>query len=250
MSVSGSGLGYVTGGRTIVRDLEIEAGPGEVVALVGPNGAGKTTALSLLAGDLDPTSGSVTMGGQPIMGMALADLSLMRAVLPAQANADIPFTVREVVELGRRPHGDQSAGGGEVIDRCLAATDVQELGPRVFRELSTGEQARVTLARILAQETPVLLLDEPTGSLDVKHAALVMRTLRDTARGGAAIVAVLHDLNLAAQHADKVVVLDRGEIAASGPPDQVLTADLLTRVYEHPVQVIPHPFGGSVLIVP
>ena len=249
MTVVAEGISYRIAQRTLVGPFDLEVGEGELVGLVGPNGAGKTTALGLLAGDLPLSTGTVRIGDMPITELTFADLALLRAVLPPLTPTDVPFTVREVVEFGRRPHGDVRRGGADVVERCLTATDTAELQDRSYRDLSTGEQARVTLARILAQTTPVLLLDEPTASLDVRHTALVIRTLRATAAAGAAVVAVLHDLNLASQYADRVVVLEAGTVAAVGTPSEALNEELLSRVYEHPVRVIPHPFAGSVLIV-
>ncbi len=245
-----SGAGFEIGDRTLLAGLDLAVGAGELVAIVGPNGAGKTTALGLLAGDLHPSAGSVSITGRPVGAMPLAERALLRAVLPARTEPDVPFTVREVVELGRRPHGDAGTGGTVAVEKAMQRTDVDTLAGRAFRELSTGEQARVTLARVLAQAAPVVLLDEPTSSLDIRHGALVMATLRVTGDEGAAVVAVLHDLNLAAAHADRVVVLAEGRVAADGAPGDVLSSRLLSDVYGHPVRVIPHPLhSDSVLIV-
>lgn len=244
-----SSISYGVDGVMLLSDLDLAVGAGQVVAVAGPNGAGKTTALELLSGELSPSSGTVTIGGRDLAATALAERALLRSVLPARPEPDVPFAVREVVQLGRRPHGDLRDGGLAIVDQALRRTDTTPLADRTFRDLSTGEQARVALARVLAQSAPVVLLDEPTASLDMRHASLIMTTVREVAAEGAAVIAVLHDLNLAAVHADHVVLLHEGVVAAAGAPLEVLTGSLLSDVYDHAVTVIPHPTGRGPLLV-
>ncbi len=224
---------------------------GEVLALVGPNGAGKSTLLSALAADLPPAAGSVRIHGRPASDWSAPELALRRAVLPQAASLSFPFTVEEVVRMGRapwaaaRPEEDEAA-----VAEAMAATEVTGFAARPFSALSGGERARVALARVLAQRAPLLLLDEPTAALDLRHQELVLRLCRARARAGDAVVVVLHDLGLAAAHAHRVAVLRGGRIAADGRPGEVFTGELLSEVYDQPVEVFPHPRTGAVLVLP
>lgn len=241
------GASYAVRGVELVSAIDLGAGSGELVAVVGPNGAGKTTLLRLLAGDLEPTTGSVTVAGTAAsVGEGLARV---RAVLPQHHALQFAFRALEVVMLGRYPHDSEPEEDRDVVTRAMETTDTLPLAERVFPTLSGGEQTRVAFARVLAQETPVVLLDEPTSSLDLRHQELVMQALRGIADGGGTVVTVLHDLNLASRYADRVVLMDRGRIAADGPPGTVLTEALLERVYATAVRVVPHPDLGTPVIL-
>ncbi len=167
--------------------------------------------------------------------------------------SDVPFTSREVVAMGRHPHrrdpSNSSGADAAAIAEAMASTDTSHLAERVFATLSGGEQARVSLARIFAQATPVLILDEPTSGLDVAHEERVMGELTRRARRGAAILAVLHDLNVAARYATRIVAMMEGTITADGPPRTVLTEPLLTRLYGYPMHVVDHPFRDCPLVL-
>ncbi|WP_217128601.1 heme ABC transporter ATP-binding protein [Streptomyces sp. AC558_RSS880] len=259
------GLSVRLGARVVLAGVDLTVRAGEVLALVGPNGAGKSTLLSALAADLPPTTGTVRIHGRPASGWSAPELALRRAVLPQSASLSFPFTVEEVVRMGRAPwaaaaarpgkdeHGDGDKGGDEdeaAVAGAMAATEVTGFAARPFSALSGGERARVALARVLAQRTPLLLLDEPTAALDLRHQELVLRLCRARARAGDAVVVVLHDLGLAAAHAHRVAVLRAGRVAADGPPEDVFTQRLLSEVYEQPVEVFPHPRTGAVLVLP
>jgi iron complex transport system ATP-binding protein len=248
MMIVASGLTYRAGGRAIVSNVDIEVPGGQLLALVGPNGAGKSTMLGLLAGDLTPNAGSVTMCGRPVRGARPRDLARLRAVMPQQSSIQFPFTAAEVVALGAYA-GSASDPRAEVED-ALQRVDAAHLATRRYTTLSGGEQARVTLARVLAQRTPLLLLDEPTAHLDLRHQSLLLRVARSLADEGHTVVAVLHDLNLAAQWADRVAVLAGGELVACGSPTNTLTASTLSTVYSHPITVIEHPLHGGPLALP
>lgn len=228
--------------------MSLSAAGGEIVALVGPNGAGKSTLLRVLAGDSPPTVGRVLIDGRPIGTYRPRDLARRRAVLPQQTVLPFAFTVREVVEMGRFARRDEE--DPEAIGRALAATEASHLADQVFSTLSLGEQARVSLARVLAQEAPILLLDEPTAALDLRHQGIIMDLARRMAHAGGISVVVLHDLNLAATWADRIVLIADGSVVADGPPIEVLTGDLLSRVYACPVSVVSHPVHGGPLILP
>ena len=239
-------------GREILTGVDLTVRAGELVALVGPNGAGKSTLLAVLTGDLVPVSGVVTIDGRPIDAWSSAELALRRAVLPQHAQMSFPFTVVDVVRMGRAPWSrtPQADHDDAVIAGSLAEADVAHLAGRTFPSLSGGERARVALARVLAQSTQLLLLDEPTAALDLHHQELVLRVVRDRVDGGAGAVVVLHDLGLAAAHADRVVILAQGCVVADGAPDVVLAPALLSLVYGHDIEVLDHPHGGPPLVVP
>ncbi|MBO0514724.1 ATP-binding cassette domain-containing protein, partial [Streptomyces beijiangensis] len=175
-----------------------------------------------------------------------------RAVLPQDTALSFPFPVEDVVRMGRAPWAgtEREAEDDAAVAAAMAATEVCEFAARPFSTLSGGERARVALARVLAQRAPLLLLDEPTAALDLRHQELVMRICRDRAAAGDAVVVVLHDLGLAAAYANRVAILESGRIAAAGAPGEVFGEELLSRVYRQPVEVLPHPESRVPLIIP
>ncbi|MFF7605465.1 heme ABC transporter ATP-binding protein [Streptomyces parvulus] len=240
------------GGRPVLDGVGVRVRAGEVLALVGPNGAGKSTLLGVLAADVPPAEGVVRVHGRPAGEWSAPELALRRAVLPQSASLSFPFPVAEVVRMGRAPWagGEREAEDDAAVAEAMARTEVAGFAGRPFSALSGGERARVALARVLAQRAPLLLLDEPTAALDLRHQELVLRLCRERARAGDAVVVVLHDLALAAAYADRVAVLRAGRIAAEGPPAEVFAEDLLSEVYDQPVEVLPHPRTGALLVVP
>ncbi|GAB7107983.1 heme ABC transporter ATP-binding protein [Streptomyces phaeofaciens JCM 4814] len=244
------GLHVRLGSRDVLCGVDVDVRAGEVLALVGPNGAGKSTLLGALAADLPAARGTVRIHGRPAGEWSAPELALRRAVLPQAAALSFPFTVAEVVRMGRAPHDSSPAEDDLTIAEAMAATEVSAFAGRPFSALSGGERARVALARVLAQRAPLLLLDEPTAALDLKHQELVLRVCRERAREGDAVVVVLHDLGLAAAYAHRVAVLHAGRVAADGPPGEVFTERLLSEVYEQPVEVVPHPRTGALLVTP
>jgi len=249
-ALRGSGLVYEVRGRRLVDGVDIELCAGEVLGVVGPNGAGKSTLCRLLAGDLRPTAGAVELGGTPLAELSRTELARGRAVMPQSTTIGFGFTVEQIVEMGRHPLGGGAADSRAAVRAALARVEAEHLAGRRFRTLSGGEQALVTLARVLAQETPVLLLDEPTAALDLHHQERAMRIAREVADDGGAVLVVAHDLNLAAAYADRLCILDRGVVAASGEPWPTLTADVLERVFGQPMLVVESPANGSPLVVP
>lgn len=237
-------------GTTILGGVDLTVLPGEVVVLVGPNGAGKSTLLGALTGDLEPTSGSVELDGAPVASYRARDLARRRAVLLQQQRLAFGFRAREVVEMGRAPwhRAPEADDDLRMIAEAEARADVSHLAERLFPTLSGGEQARVSFARVLAQGTRLLLLDEPTAALDLQHQEALLRVAVQEAREGSAVVVVLHDLSLAAAYGDRVCVLAHGAVRATGTPREVLTPALLSEVYQHPVDVVEH--GGHLLVVP
>ena len=224
----------VTIGRArLVAGVSLAVAAGEVVALVGPNGAGKSTLLAVLAGDRPPTAGSVELAGRPVLGQSGRDLARRRAVLPQRAGLSAGFTALEVVMLGQ--DAGPPAERVRAARRRLAAVELAGLADRAYPTLSGGEQQRVQLARVLEQLGDAggraLFLDEPTAALDPRHQHLVLGLARRAAAAGHAVVVVLHDLNLAALHADRVAVLARGQLAALGAPREALDPELLRDVF-------------------
>jgi iron complex transport system ATP-binding protein len=238
------------GAREVLAGVDITVRAGEVLALVGPNGAGKSTLLGALAADLTATRGTVRLFGRPAAEWTAPELALRRAVLPQATTISFPFPVEEVVRMGRAPHAASPAEDEKVVAGAMAATEVTAFAARPFSALSGGERARVALARVLAQRAPLLLLDEPTAALDLKHQELVLRLCRERAQAGDAVVVVLHDLGLAAAYAHRIAILCAGRVAADGPPGEVLSEPLLSRVYDQPVEVLPHPRTGALLVIP
>jgi iron complex transport system ATP-binding protein len=236
--------------RTILEDMSLDVERGEILALVGPNGAGKSTLLSVLSGDRTPDSGTVTIDGRDVGAIRHSELARLRAVLTQENSVSFPFRVSEVVAMGRSPWARlvESRDDVAVVNAALAATDVAHLGDRRYTTLSGGEKARVSLARVLAQHTPVVFLDEPTAALDLRHQEDVMQVAKAMAAEDRAVVMVLHDLSLAGAYSDRLALIAHGKIDAIGTPREVLTTERVERVYGLPVDL--HDVGGRPVVVP
>jgi len=228
------------GQRSLLSAVSFRMAPGEVLGVVGPNGAGKTTLLRVLTGELAPRPGSVSLGGQELARLSVATLARQRAYLPQQAALDFGFSVLEVVLLGRTPHRSRESQrvSLEIATRAMELADVTPLAARPYLELSGGEQQRVQLARVLTQiwdgaagQSRLLLLDEPTASLDLRHQHSTLSSVRRFAASGVTVVVVLHDLALAAQYADRLLLLEAGRIVGFGKTRDVLTLDNVSRTF-------------------
>lgn len=221
------------GAQPVLEVDRLAIGGPALVAVTGPNGAGKSTLLGALAG-LREHTGTARYGERPVGTWPRRDFARHVAVVPQAVRLDFPFRAEEVVLMGRTPYAAglfESPEDRAAVDRALAITDSAAFRDRDFRSLSGGERQRVVLASALAQAPHALLLDEPTTYLDLEHQVAIYRLLRDLARQGLLVIAATHDLNLAMTYADRVIVLDRGRVAADGGPVEVLTADLLARVF-------------------
>ncbi len=247
------------GAKKILRNVSLQLKVGETVALLGANGAGKSTLLKTLCGDIKPNVGEIYLENRGLSEWNHYELARKRAVLSQHSTLDFPFTVTEVALLGRNPHvrGRESERDLKIVGEALQMVEAGHLANQSFPTLSGGERQRVHLARILAQiwEQPkddsarYLLLDEPTASLDLAHQHLTLQTARKFARENTAVVCVLHDLNLAAQYADRILVLRDGEIFAAGSPREVLTTDTIRAVFDVEAIVTEHPYLDAPLVV-
>ena len=249
-------LSYHAGRRPLLRDVSVQARPGELLAVVGANGAGKSTLLRLLSGDLAPSAGQVRFEGQPLTAIPAAALARRRAVLTQQQPLALAFRVRELVLMGRYPYfrGQPTAHDHRVVEQALQLVGLTALAERSYPTLSGGEQQRAQLARVLSQvweaERGFLLLDEPLTGLDLHHQHHTLEVARALVRRGFGVVAVLHDLNLAAQYADHMLLLHQGQVVAAGPPAAVLTPPNLRLAFDVDVALLPHPTLGTPLVVP
>lgn len=235
-------LDYRIGETPILTDVSLHVRPGEVLAILGPNGAGKSTLLQCLTGAIPPSAGTVLLDDTPLSAFALPELARRRAVLSQQTPISFPFTVMEIVLMGRNPYvvHAESADDARIAERALGMTDALHLKDRIFPSLSGGEQQRVQLARVLAQlwaeeETPYaryLFLDEPTAALDLKHQHMILQRARTLARQDIGVVCILHDINLAALWADRIVFLKAGKVICTGTPASVITPETIEAVYE------------------
>lgn len=246
-------VSWSTGGRLILDGVDCTAPAGAVTGLLGPNGSGKSTLLRVLAGVQPPSEGhaeapSVLFGGADLLGLPRRRRARTLALVEQEASTDLPLSVRDAVLLGRIPHRSLLAGDSdadrEVADRALAALGLTAFADREVTTLSGGERQRVHMARALAQEPALILLDEPTNHLDIAAQLDALRTLRTLADEGVTVLAALHDLNLAAQHCDHVVLLSRGRVVAAGPVADVLVPDVVDPVYEVRTEVLRHPRTG------
>jgi iron complex transport system ATP-binding protein len=239
------------GQRVALDAVSLSVARGEVLALVGPNGAGKSTLISAVSGDLKLAGGEIDISAKPVGSMSLAALARQRAVYAVGRTAPPGFTAQEVVEMGRNPVPYTSADEErEIVTRMMQATDTVGIAHRDFATLSEGERSRVGLARVFAQQTPVLLLDEPTASLDVRHQHQVMDHVRAVAAEGASVIAAVHDLNLACMYADRIAMIREGRIVAEGTPNEVMTSELLEAVFECPMAILPHPYRPIPIVLP
>lgn len=247
-------------GRNVLSHVSLSVSPGEFVALVGPNGAGKSTLLHCLAGALRPDRGQCLLGDTDVHKIRAGELARLRAVLPQDVAIDFPLAVTEVIALGRAPwrrHADPRQNRA-AIRKAAAMTGVHTLLHRDYRSLSGGERQRVQLTRVLAQIWDVqadkqpryLLLDEPTASLDIGHQQRLMDIVQAAAGHGISVLAVLHDLNLAAAFADRVYLLDKGCIAACGTPASVFQRERINRIYNANVDVMTTHHGDKTLVLP
>ncbi len=247
------------GSRRILHDVSLTLTPGECVAIVGPNGAGKSSLLKVFSGDLRPASGDITLNKMPLPAWNRRELARQRAVLPQQSDLIFPFPVRDVVLMGRAPYhgGIETEEDFWIADEAMEATDVAHFQDRPYDQLSGGEKQRVQLARVLAQVWPrssehggFLLLDEPTASLDLSHQHAFLSTVQRFSRSGLGVLVVLHDLNLALQYADRVMVMYHGHSVACDVPSRALIPELVREVFNVDVRILCDPAFAHPVLIP
>jgi iron complex transport system ATP-binding protein len=235
-----------------LNGVDLAMHPGELVAVVGPNGSGKTTLLRAVLGLVPLTAGQVSVAGRPLGEWARADLAQTAALVPQREDTPFSWTVDEMVGFGRYARlgalSSFSRDHREAIDRALARCDVTGLRARRLETLSGGEWQRVRVARALAQEPRLLALDEPTASLDLGHEMALFELVRSLVAEGMAGLIITHHLSLAGRFADRLLLVDRGSVIASGPPAAVLTPELVEAVFQWPVAAIAVPVGGREIV--
>jgi iron complex transport system ATP-binding protein len=248
-------------GRRLLDDVFVQIAPGRVTAIIGPNGSGKSTLVKVLAGEIEPTGGDVLLDGRNLKTYVAAELAGRRAIVPQSTTLSFPFTVIEVIRLGASVPGFDAIAprAHRIADEALCAVDLAGFRERLYVELSGGEKQRVHIARALCQlaaasrspgASAVLLLDEPTASLDLAHQALVLDQACQQAEAGRAVAVVLHDLNLAAAWADALIVLKQGRVLARGAPADVFTDALLSEAYGCPIRTSRAPPSGTPYMLP
>ena len=243
--------------RIAVADLSVTLKAGEITAIIGPNGAGKSTLLKSLNGQVRPSSGTIVLDGQPLERLNRRSISRRIAVVAQEAELRFPVTVLEFVLGGRFAWATNSGWGWEtehdlqIAAAVLHETELSDLSGRLMNELSGGERQRALMARALATEAPILLLDEPTANLDLSHQATLLALVRNRCdRNEAAALVVTHDINLAAQFADNLILMKQGRAVHSGKPEQVLQPHILQDVFEVKVLVDAHPVTGGPRVTP
>ncbi|MFA5863576.1 MAG: heme ABC transporter ATP-binding protein [Phycisphaerae bacterium] len=242
------------GPKEVVHGVTVQVREGQFLGLIGPNGSGKSTLLRVAGGVLPFSRGSVTLNGDDIRKIPKRSLARTLAVLPQNFNVDFPFTVREIVAMGRFPYiaflGRETAHDLQIIAQAMELADVTELADRVITELSGGERQRAYIAMCLAQEPSILLLDEPTSHLDITHQISILDLIRSlNRRQGLTVMAVFHDLNLAAEYCDNLLVLNQGKMDAVGPAQDILTAPRIAKIYQTTVYIEKNHVSGKPHIV-
>ena len=256
MSLKVENASLVSGDRTRLDQVDLEVTPGQLTVVIGPNGSGKTSLLQLLSGERRPSSGHASLDGIELRYWSVSELARHRAVMPQSPALDFPFRVSEVVELGRSPFRADRARDRQLVQEAMVLFDIERLGERMYTSLSGGERQRVHLARVWPQVSQpgveharYLLLDEPTSALDLRHQRALLSLLRDSVRqADLGVLTALHDLNSAAQYADKLVLLDRGRVVVAGSPEQVLTSGIVEQIYQVPVEFLRYQPGEKLVI--
>ena len=247
-------VSFAYGTQPVFRGLTLRVEPGELTAVLGPNGTGKTTWFRLAAGSLAPARGTVRLFGHDLRTLGAAERARTVAVVPQESPLEFEFRVHEIVAMGRSPHqgllGLESAEDRRAVAEALRATGMEAFAGRPLAALSGGEKQRVVLARALAQKPRLLLLDEPTAHLDLKHRLAIYALLERLHGEGLTAVVVSHDLNLAAAHCKRLVLFRCGEVVADGPPRQVLRPDVLREVYDVELEVRQDGSRGHPFVVP
>jgi iron complex transport system ATP-binding protein len=254
MKIKIEGLEFSYNQKSVLQDINIEVNEGEIMVLVGPNGSGKTTLLKNIGGVLKPAKGAVYLDMQRLSMLSPKEIATHIAAVDQEHEVGFDFTVLELVEMGRTPHLGRLERLGErdieAIRRAMSITDTATFSTRPLNELSGGEKQRVFLAIALAQEPQVLLLDEPTANLDVKYQIEIMDTIKTLACDGLTVIAAIHDLNIAANYADRIALINDGQLIATGNPQDVLTEENIAKVFHVRAVVKRDLITNSFYIIP
>lgn len=239
--------------RPVIRGVSLRLAPGRFYGLIGPNGCGKSTLIDLMVGHLRPDAGTIRFAGSELAAYSRKALARQLALVPQNFYINFPFTVQEVVMMGRYPHmarfARPSAADAQIVAAVMATTGITDFAGRSIARLSGGERQRVVAARALAQDTPVLIMDEPTSNLDINHSLALLALVKDSvAKQGKTAVAVLQDLNLAALFSDELVLMKAGRIMAVGPVAEVLTSANIRAVFEVDARVAPNDYAGALQV--
>jgi iron complex transport system ATP-binding protein len=255
--LTASNIGFSINGVKLLDDVSLNLTSGSVTAIMGPNGAGKTSLLKAITNEVDINTGSVVFNGKPLEHWSARQRAAMMAVLAQGSQLNFPFTVEEVVTLGRTPHSTGVQRDKEIVAQALALVDCEYLRNRIFTRLSGGEKQRVQFARVLAQiwepseDGPQLLvLDEPTASFDLAHQQMMLETIATLTNRNIAVLIVLHDLNLAISCADQIVMIGCGQVQAVGSPEQVVNPETILQVFGVNIDIVPHPKTGAPVVIP
>lgn len=240
--------------KQLIKQATLSIAAGELVVVLGPNGAGKSSLLKLASGELQPTAGRVEWMQQSLSNLPLIEKSHSMAVLPQHSLLDFPFKVEEVVSLGRIPHATGSSVDEKIVTEALSMMDISHLRDQIYIYLSGGEKQRVQLARIFSQvwgntSPHLFILDEPTSSLDFSHQQQVMQLLKQKTKANGSVLMALHDLNLAVNYADRIILMSGGEIRAIGSAEDILQENLLEEIFDIKFHRVKHPHTGKILFV-
>jgi iron complex transport system ATP-binding protein len=246
------GLNFSYGGRKTLNNINLSAGKGDFIGILGPNGSGKTTLIKIINRILKPSTGSIRINGKDIKSMDHNELATNVAVVSQVFSINFEFTVEDIVLMGRTPYIEkgETAEDIEISRDCMKKTNTYYLKDRFVTRLSGGELQRVVIARALAQQPSILLLDEPTSHLDITNQIDILNLAKNECKKGTLVVAVIHDLNLAAYYCNKICLIRDGEILLQGTPEEVLTKENIHVAYNLPVEILCNPITNSLNVVP
>ena len=248
-SIQLNNISYEASGKTIISELKLNLSAGKFVGIIGPNGAGKSTLLKLITNILKPSSGNILLNGKEISEYKPKKLNKIISYLPQNVSYNFPFKVLELVLMGRYPHlgklQNENSNDIEIANKSLKLVDMESFEERNILNLSGGEQQRVSIARVLSQNTDFIFLDEPISSLDINHQLSILKLLKSMTNENKGVFTVLHDIRLAFDYCDKLIIMDNGQVAAQGTPEDILNEQLISTVFKVKTSITKNSFGKS-----